>query len=359
MKAWSVMFNFIGIAAILIILQCFYTQLDAWDKDFETARLEYQSDYAAEAAFVKSLSGGNLGIEYSDLTKVELSPEKSLDSFQKVMCIGYNKSINKENIEKVNDLIETAVLACSDGYYMTPIKKNTFDKKEISYDWTAKIPYVISTKDMSESLIGAITSKSVLKRNQIKSALFSMKGNDVYLSGSGNIKLESIGSLNISKANRDLILSQINRQINGAMIDNIVNIQSSNKTLTHKVYLPSKQTISGVNEITNPSFLVVLSGKGFTTKGFINETVMSGYKTIRKMYIVGYTYRDKNKDGSLSDEVKYKYCYETQLPNGYEQGTETRGPISIVKFFTSMEKAARDGYSPDLSYIQHRINYED
>lgn len=358
MKVWSVIFNFIGVSAILIILQCFYIQMDAWDKDFETARLEYQSDYAAEAAFIKSMSGGDLGIDYIDLTKAELSPEKSLYGFQLVMCLGYDKPFNDENIERVNDLIETSVLACSNGYYITPIKKNNFDNREVCYDWSAKIPYLIETDDMSSSLIGAITSKSVMKKNEIKSGLFTLRGNDVYLLGKDARPFEGVGSVQISSKDRQLILSNINRQINGAIIDNIVSVQSANNTLTHKVYLPSSQTISGINTINNPSFLMVLSGKGFTTNGFINQTVMSGYKTIRKMYVVGYTYRNKDKNGNLTGDLNYKYCYETQLPKGYESGTSTRGPIKIKKFFTSIERAANDGYVPDLEYLQRRINYE-
>lgn len=360
MKGWSTMFNLIGVAIILLMLQCIYVQWDAWDKDFDTARLSYQSDYATEAGFIKSMSSGNLGISYDDLTGAELSPEKTLYGFEIVMCIGYDKVPNEENIDKVNSLIETSVLACSDGYYITPINKNNFERKELAYEWTNKIPYVIKKNDMSTSLINSITSKSVMKTNELDSALFTMQGSDVRIidNSKSDVSFESVGSVGISKSDRNLILSIINRQLNGAIIDNIVNLQNENGEINHKFYLPSEQTSSGINEVNSPSLLVILNGKGFETNGYINKTVMSGYKLIRKMYVIGYSYQDKNEDGSLKPGIKYNYCYETQLPEGYETGTDTRGPINVLKFFTSVDKAAMEGYLPDLAYLQHRIRYD-
>lgn len=358
MKVWSVIFNFIGVAILLVMLQCIYIQWDAWDKDFETARLGYQSDYATEAGFIKAMDGGRLNITYADLTNAELSPQSVLYGFQSVMCIGYDKIINEDNINEVNSLIETSVLACSNGYYMTPVKKNVFDKMEVTYDWSCKIPYALNQSDMSETLKLSLANKSNMRKDEISAGLFTLQGNKIDILGSGDIEFERLGSVNISKKDRRLIISNINKQINGAIIDNIVNVQSADKSITHKIYLPSSRTSKGLNDISSPSLIVALSGKGFTTKGFINETVMSGYKLIRKMYVVGYKYQNKNADGSLKAGSNYRYCYETQLPEGYEKGTDTRGPIKIEKFYSSMERAAYDGYSPDLEYLQHRIRYD-
>ena len=358
MKTWSIIFNFIAIAILCVMLRTFYIQIDAWDSDFETARLGYQSDYCAEAAFIKSMTGGNLGIDYQDLNSPELSPEKSLDAFRTVMCFGYEKTPNEENKSQVNDLIETSVLACSDGYYISPIKMSKFGKVDITYDWTSKIPYVLTTEQMTEQIKAPIVRACEMERGNIKAGLFTFKGNRVYLLGDDeSMKFEAVGSVNFSTAARNTILQKINAQINTDIIDNISNVYATSESKSHRVYLPYSQTDDGINSLTGPSFIAIVSGRGFTTNGFINKTVMSGYKTVRKMYVVGYSYRNKN-GGDMSGAVQKRYCYETQLPKNYENGTETRGPITVDKFYTSIEKAAEDGYYPDLEYLQHRIDYD-
>ena len=180
---------------------------------------------------------------------------------------------------------------------------------------------------------------------------------DYLLGDDESMQFEAVGSVNFSTAARNTILQKINAQINTDIIDNISNVYATSESMSHRVYLPYSQTDDGINSLTGPSFIAIISGRGFTTNGFINKTVMSGYKTVRKMYVVGYSYRNKN-GGDMSGAVQKRYCYETQLPKNYENGTETRGPITVEKFYTSIEKAAEDGYYPDLEYLQHRIDYD-
>lgn len=119
-----------------------------------------------------------------------------------------------------------------------------------------------------------------------------------------------------------------------SMVENTLSREESG----YAFYIPSRQTLTGINDIKTPSFLVILHKAGYAGCDDTLDAAITGLKAIRKIKTVGY--RDEYGN--------YKYCYESQ---------QASGDYDILEYFNSPEDAARAGYTVDYRYIFNRIEH--
>lgn len=147
MKVWSSIFNIFGILILLIMMLSWRTQDKTARVDYDTERLRIATDFCAEAAFIKVKdNGSSIDNDYTGLVRnVIISPDNSLDTFEEMMCYCYGMEPNEDNKARVESYIPSAILACTDGYYITKLvedwKVGEYEADGTFREFTKEEPY--------------------------------------------------------------------------------------------------------------------------------------------------------------------------------------------------------------------------
>lgn len=327
MKAWSTIYNLFGLLILLFMIMIMNRDIRTNERQFQELKLKYAVDYATEAAFLSSLEGGNLGISYEDLQNIKVNPENVLHVFKTVMALSYDMSLSKENLESLDTYISSAVLAVSDGYYISSLREVDTDKLttrggEYALRWGLKKPYIVQY-GTNRYVSYNISNESWVMAKQTSTGL-SLKSGEKYM------ELTNQEGITTVKKN---VLKTINQTIMDDINDNVKRRNELYGATGSKdfVYLPSIQTASGINTISKPSLFMTLSGVDF-----------AGTQKLEAKSVGGYTVAKKRRVLAFREGGKKYYCYETQLAD-----------LSMVdKFYNTVDEASLAGYRPHLDYIR-------
>lgn len=332
MAKWFNILNYVAVMFLLLMLGIFYRQNEVNRVEYDTERLSYAIESAAEAAFIFAMGSGDLGVSYLDVDSVSLTPSFSLDVFEEMIALNYGMSICAETKAYIEEFIPGAILACNDGYYVTRLGSLDGDVEaaapgQLGLYWSVKNPYIIETKTAAEetAISVRINSEDWIK-SSYKDGVYSLTYGDSYAD-------EELGGT----LTHENVQRCINSTLSNAFaycIDKTADMRGKPR---YNVYLPPLTTATGINNIAGPSFIIVLQGADFTGEAKVQEAVISGFKTTKKVYLVGFIDEDGMK----------RYCYEGQLPEEME--------AAATGFFYTPEEAAQAGYLPSYQYLQRPI----
>jgi hypothetical protein len=313
---------------LLIMIAIFYIQMDTMQTEYDTNRLNQVISYAGEAAFMETLNVGDLNLQYRDMSDIVLNPTYCLDVFEEMICLNYGMATSLENKQYIEDCIPTALLAGNDGYYITLLSEvdtnvDSVIGEEYGFKWSVKLPYTVANHNSAISV--NLNSEEWIKASNVGDTL-QLKYGDSFADA------EVSGILS-----RKTVQRSINSTLSDALARNIDQVSQLRGDVNYDIYLPASKTSSGINDITNPSLIILLQGADFSGQAVVEEAVISGIKAIKRVHVIGF----RDSDG------KKRYCYESQLPK------ELTGNVEI--FFNTVEEAAKKGYIPSYTYITKKI----
>lgn len=326
-------------------------------QQFDELRLKYAIDYATDAAFQQAIQGGRLGINYTDLSSVKILADNTLPTFRASLALSYDLSMSNSNLRMIDNYISSAVLVVGDGYYLaTEQEVDTTETDEMGgiYEmkWGLKKPFAIEYNRVS----GGITTKflvaysisgekwKAVAQTSDNGAVSTYYGDvwDNLPVGTEKVCTPSTWVIGCTILKTDLqqqIVREANRQITQDINHYIRqrNAQTGNNVKHDFVYLPAKQTDSGVNPISKPTLLVTMSDVAFAGLKDVSVNSVGGFTIITKKRVVGF-----EEDGQAY------YAYEGQIP--------TPKITDISRFFDSIDDAALEGYKPHLEYLTKPAN---
>ena len=337
MKVWGALVNFFGIVVCIYMLVFASNTLETNKRQFDELRLRYAMDYATEAGFRAALATDDLGIDYSDMTDVEVSPQLALDTFDAVMCINYNMSPSAENKAMIESYMPTAIMVCSDGFYTAKLTEYDYDYYDNVFGHGFKLQWGLKRPYMNKiNLAGARDAHLA----------YSLKGVPLYVSyydvDNALITLPIMEEERILY-NNGVDLSSINTSIvNEANLA----IRKKNENFTSTVtdaqmfYLPQEFSTVANNAVETPSFLTMLQNVTFAGSSKLQAMSVGGAKITVSRQVVGF--QEKDAGGNYHSY----YCYNYQLPS----------TVAAGQYFSTIDEAARAGYHPHLAYMTSTEN---
>ena len=326
-------------------------------QQFNEMRLKYAVDYATEAAFQQAIQGGRLGIDYTDLSSVRIIADNTLPAFRASMALSYGISMSNPNLRMIDNYISSAVLTVTDGYYLAmeqEVDTTEYVERGGVYElkWGLKKPFTIEYDSVIggnnvKTLVGYSISgenwKAVRKiSNSPNIETFYGDEWKNLPQGTENVCTPETQTLVCTKFKDDLqqdIIREANRRITQDINFYLKerNGKIGNNVKHDFVYLPAKQTNSGVNPISRPSLFITMSDVAFAGLEDVSVNSVGGFTVIVKKRVVGF---EENGE-------KY-YAYEGQIP----QPRIT----DISRYFDNIDKAALQGYKPHLQYLTKPAN---
>lgn len=334
MGVWSTFYNFLGALLLGFMLLVMYNDIEVNKKQFEELRLKYVVDYATEGAFLQALLGDNLGISYKDLESVNVTPENTLETFKSIFLMSYDMSISESNMNMLDNYIKVAVLVNNDGFYVADLVEVDTPKLqgaggEYELRWGLKRPFATGYPSSNPTKYVAYNLSTdfwvMAKKNG--SNMEIKYGKDFSeLAPEGVFTTREIINKEVSRLITNAINASVKRrnELYGKISDSFI-------------YIPSSQTMEGVNSLNKPSMLISVGGVDFVSSKPLEASSVGGFTIHKKKRVLGFT-----KGG-----VKY-YCYESQLP---------KSELGLVDdFFNTTEEAAQKGYRPHMDYLLKKIN---
>lgn len=354
MKVWSVLFNFFAVMLLLYMSYILVEDIKLNKQQFNEIRLKYAIDYATEAAFQQAIQGGRLGIDYTDMSGVRIMAENTLPTFRAAMALSYDMSLSNENMRMIDQYISSAVLVVPDGYYLateqevdTPSHSEHGGEYELK--WGLKRPFTIEyDTGVSTILVGySITGEGWKAVEQVKDTKEVKThygdhwgtlppGTEVVCTESNWVPLCTILKEDLQKQ----IIREANRQMTQAINHYIKerNERMDNYIKHDFVYLPAKQTDTGINPIDSPSLFVTMSDVAFAGLKGVSVNSVAGFAVIPKKRVIGF-----EEDGQ-----RY-YAYEGQIPEPKVS--------DISRYFDTIDQAVKAGFEPHIEYLTRRAKH--
>ena len=338
----------IAVILILFLSIAYFNTTRVLERDFDQARLNLAVEFATRAMFEKTLEIEDLGMDYTELGNVQINSSDALDIFTSLMCINYDMSTSEENKRHIENSIASAVLASSDGFYITQlVKDDTIKGDGLVGDsrvlrWSPKIPYYVHVNNKTYAI--NFVEKTYASIND------RVEGENI-VDKSSSIVIPTTPGYPLSITDR-LALQSVNNQIVDTILNEMKVSNDNRKPVDYKFYLPVETTAKGVNPIDGPSVLVLMQGVDFASSQKLNALSVSGYKVVKKIHVVGFL--------EVATGRRY-YCYTTQLPSE-ESTLDPSNPddkLYIVEdYFDSMRDAAMADnrhYSPHYEFLARKI----
>lgn len=304
---------------------------DIYNQEYNEHRLAKATEYATEAAFDATVEKITDNIDYEDILSVQMDNHETLNTFDEIMCYNYNLPTTEINKAKIEESIRTAVIAAEDGYYILS-KENDGDGGGQSFYWTPKLPYSYEHKNRGGSIstfaVNLQSQKWIGVKRSADGVITTEKGTRFSQGMASTILTKRIQKETISKTLTDAITKSIDRN------------DELNKEQNFATYIPSQQTLTGINDIKSPSIMFIVQEGAYTGKISVDDVALTGNRIIHKVRTLGY----------IADDGRKKYCYEWQ-------GASKK--YSNITYYNSPEDAAKDGYVPDHNLIYNRITYGD
>lgn len=327
MKTWFNLFNLLALFVLLFVMDGLYRKIDLYENEYNEQRLIRAVEYASEKAFYDSIGTKSNQTDYINDIQVVTDPGKTLESFDVMMELNYGLSVSDASDISIEDSIVGMSLITNDGYYIARLQKTEDDTLRLY--WSPKYPYSFEKTEG-----GTTYTYGVTLADELWYKVWHTGKTLRFAKGYHYADSEAAGALN------DEVRRQaVSRSLTDAMALSMEENSLSRDDSAYSIYIPSEQTLNGINDIYTPSFLVVIGNAPYAGCDDTLDAAITGLKVIRKIRTIGYQ----------DEHGKYKYCYETQ------QASER---YEILEYFNSPEDAARAGYTADYRYIFNRISYD-
>lgn len=336
MKLWSALFNMIAVILMMMLTIAYFNVVKVLERDFDQERLNLAVGFATRAMFEKTLEIEDLGMDYSDLGNVQINSSDALDTFTSLMCISYDMSTSEENRRHVENSIAAAVLASGDGFYITQtVTDDVILGNNIVGDgkvlrWSPKIPYILDVNNRKYAV--DFVNKTYASVNRYTNGA----SND-----SGSISISNNPGYPLSITD-NMVTQSVNNQIVVAVLKEMERSNENQEIIDYKFYLPLTTTAKGVNPITEPSVLLMMSGVDFASTHKLDALSVSGFRVTTKVNVLGIRERATGRRF---------YCYETQIP------FNRLGDFEVEDYFSTITDAAIDprGYTPHYEFIKRKV----
>lgn len=325
MKSWFAIVDFIGLFVLMIITATIYNRMDIYEQEYNAQRLSKATEYSTEAAFSETLAQNTADTDYSDLLSVRIDTNKTLGTFDDMMCFNYGLTRTDRSRSAIEDSIRTGVLAAKDGFYVLTLGDDGENGKKLM--WTPKLPYSRERSGTDQTI------SYDLYGEEYREAIYNKSDGSISckygLDGPSDLRMDKAV---FSKEQRIAVSSSITDAVTWSVDHN----DMIRGEAEFGSYIPSKQTTGGINAITAPTLMFILQGGGYTGEVAHENVALTGFRAIHKVRTIGYI-----KNG------KKMYCWEWQSPDN----------INILEYFNSPEEAASHGYVPDYDNIFRKIDY--
>lgn len=325
MKTWFNLFNLLALFCLLFITDGLYRKIELYENEYNEQRLIRSVEYAAEKAFYDSIGSKSNQTDYVENIQVIVDPGKTLESFDVMMELNYGLSLSSSSDVCIEDSIAGMSLITDDGFYVAKLQET--DTDELRLYWMPKYPFTFEKKEGGTVYTYGVT----LSNENWYKAYHDSSGTLHFDKGSSYADVKAAGAL--SDQIRKLTIS---RNLTDALALSMEENSLTKEANGYSLYIPSKQTLSGINDIYTPSFLVVINNAVYAGCDDTLDAAITGLKVIKKIRTVGY----------MDENGEYKYCYESQTASD---------KYDILEHFGSPEDAARAGYTADYRYIFNKI----
>lgn len=344
MKTWFCLFDLAALFILLWMVDAIYQEVGICEREYNEQRMIKSVEYASEKAFYDSVGTKSNGVDYNDPVSVIIDPERTLESFDLMMEMNYGLSISAYSDTAVEDSVAAMALMAVDGFYLARLQRTA--EHEWRLFWTPKYPYTFWSQEGGRACTYAVT-------------LADERWSKVWQNPDGSLGYESGDSYSDPKlgggVTDDLRRKAISQTLTDAVAQSMEDNALFREEIRHALYFPSEGTVSGINSIKAPSFLVVMHEAAYAGIDRTLDASVTGLKVIRRIRAVGYW-----KNGHKM------YCMETQgvvedinngafAPGSGISGEDARDSYG-VRYFTTAEDAAREGYLPDYDYIFNKID---
>lgn len=318
-------FGIINLAAVIFLSALLVAYLQYWSKErneIEQLKLSYAIDYATDAGAMAMLQTGSLEMDYTMRKAFSVNPQLALDTFIDVFCFNYDLQPTPENRALIKDFIPVATVATYDGYYMA--SQQLYRNGGGNYPETA-------ANDVDWDLSFGMKNPYSYHYGGTSYALNMGMDYTLALTGSSLTKELGLPPTATGTMTEKDAMDEINKMISGDMANLINNTNEANPNWKNVFYIPSQlTTISGVNSIEGPGFLVLMQGLTITTSRPISGFSVSGAKIDETRMVAGYT-----RNGT-----KY-YAYADTLSDS----------VVVEALFTTVKEAALAEYYFDAEYM--------
>ena len=309
--------------------------------EFEQRQQDLQVNYACDAATWMMLNETpDIGIDYTNISEIRVSPQIALDTYEAVMVRGLGWSddrLTKDYFEAT--YVPFFIVAAYDGYYIygvekdtetvtrldgTPITNVTYPKK-----WSPKIPYAEASMYGSKACINMYT----LGQTTYTRYLYDTDSYDHLCYYKDSPKADSTATLNASMIDMKVFVSS-------ALTDACQKclLAAKSNVGTDQIIIPSSFSQWSSNRpIEYPTVLTYMDVAGDTTKYNHMSFAIGGSRIEEGDYYI--TYIDEKGAKAYTRAANRK-------------DVETNRHLTIINVYTSPVDAAEKGYFYDLRYIK-------
>ncbi len=344
MKTWFSIINLIALFCSLWMMDALYQEVGISEREYNEQRMIQSVEYASEKAFYDSVGTKSTGIDYNNEISVVIDPEKTKESFNLMMEMNYGLSISAYSDTAVEDSIAAMALMATDGYYLARLQKTA--EYEWRLYWTPKYPYTFWAEEGGIAYTYAVTLSGEHWAKTWRKAdnTFGYESGESYSD-------PKLGGKITDDIRRKAVSQTLTDAIAQSMEDNAL----FREEVRHALYFPSNQTLSGINGIQTPSFLVVMHEAPYAGIDHTLDAAITGLKVIRRIRAVGY-WKNGHKMYCMETQGALEDIYRGVFPPGAgSSDSDLRNEYGIC-YFTTAEDAAKAGYLPDYDYIFNRID---
>ncbi|MFD0588511.1 hypothetical protein ACFQZE_10900 [Paenibacillus sp. GCM10027627] len=322
--------NLISVLFFAALLVGYMNYITKERDEVERLKLSYAIDFASDAGTEAMLGTSDMDMDYTKEKYFSVNPDLALDTFLEVFCLNYGLFPDEKNKASIMDYIPVAAVAGYDGYYIASHQVlrtssgiypgTNYKDSEWGLTFEMKRPYHHFSGGVDYALNMGLTDPIALTGNQ----LYRHEG----------MPPNEAGTAIMTKTETKAL---INKTISGEMARRIEQTNESNPNWKHQFFIPEQlTTLSGVNPIEGPSFLVLVQNIKMNTTRPISGFSVAGTSVEMRRMVAGY----------VRDGVKY-YTYADNLPAGNVAD----------EMFYSVNEAANMGYFPDIAYLESKKPY--
>lgn len=344
MKSWYTIIDMLALFILAIMLNTTYHRMNIYEQEYNEQRLAKATEYATSAAFSESIGRVTDDMDYNDIIAVFLNNRNTLETFEDLMCFNYGLTRTTKSRQAVDDSVRTAMLAAEDGYYVLNMGKDNEDGTKIM--WSPKLPYIYEgtvTRDPNNDNRKCVDTYAVNLQTENWSMVRITEGNgstpkkQEYHSG----KKYSDAFPSADKLTKIAQPEAISKTLTDALAYSADMNNADREGTELGTYIPSEQTLSGINSIKTPTIMFIMQSGDYTGELASDSIALTGIRTIHQIRTIGYR----------ADDGRLKYSYEWQ-------GAAKKYGESNIVYFDTQEDAARGGYVPDHEFLYNRIEYE-
>lgn len=346
MKMWGTISTFLSLILFIYVLFFIYQMDDEVCRQFAEQRLRYAVDYATEAAFREALESDNIGIDYTDITDVQLSPTNALTTFESLICLNFDISLDDNNLAYIESFIPTAIMICSDGYYIARTTESGYlaGNKVLGglyrLRWGLKKPYMFPFNDANNDYVA-----------------FSLNGKALYevkTDVTGDIVQETLyengkDSVYTSVWSYENCMKDIVNDANLAIRDRNAHFSSGTADIQN-FFVPLDFSTVNANAIKQPSFIAMIQNAEFAGHKKVSAMSVGGEKVVEKQMVVAFSTSDEalcQKYGLNAGQCYY--CWSNDLPDTLAS--------SAANYYKTVDEAALAGYFPAVTLMSNTSKF--